>query len=413
MTPRPALLVAALAGCGNEAAPVVPALGDSEYLYLWTASADSGSPDFLAVVDIRPDTGRYGAIVTTLPVPGTGNVPHHTEHELAVDRHLFANGFASGRTFVFDLTEAARPRLAEEFGDQAGLSHPHSYLRLPNGNVLATFQVAHTDQTMRPGGLVELTNRGQVVRSGSAAGAEVPAGLRTYSAAIVAPLDRIVTTTTDMDKKNPYQANHLQIWRLSDLALLQTITLPPGPNGEQNYSAEPRILSDGRTVLVTTFACGLYLVDGLESDTPSARLVGTFPRSEGTYCAIPVVSGRYLLITVPAYPAVVALDISDPLKPREASRLTLQPGDVPHWIALEPNTRRLVLTGYGKLEHRLLIATFDSATGALALDSRFREAGDSLPGFRFSGRAWPHGATGAGVPHGAVFSLPSPDRTQQ
>ena len=412
MTTRLAVMVALLTGASgctqqDPAAAVTIGTGDSEYLYLWTASGDSTAPDFLAVLDIRPADGRYGALVTTLPVPGTRNVPHHTEHELGPSRHLFANGTASGRSFVFDLTDGAKPRLAADFTDQAGLSHPHSFLRLPNGNVLATFQMAHGAGGERPGGLVELTNRGEVIRSSSAEGPGVPPGLRTYSAGIVPPLDRIVTTTTDMDENNPYRADQIQIWRLSDLALLYTIALPPGPNGAAEFSAEPRVLNDGRTVLVTTFACGLYLLQGLETGTPSARLVGTLPRSKDTYCAIPVISGRYLLITVPAYPAVVSLDISDPANPREVSRLTLQPGDVPHWIALEPSTRRLVLTGYGKLQNRVLLATFDSATGALALDQRFREEGDTLPGFRFDSRTWPHGSTTAGIPHGAVFSLPA------
>ena len=404
-------LVALLAGgpgCSHRdpSTVVTTGTGDSEYLYLWTASADSTAPDFLAVLDIRPAADRYGALVTTLPVPGTRNVPHHTEHELGSTRHLFANGTASGRSFIFDLTDPAKPRLAADFTDQAGLSHPHSFLRLPNGNVLATFQMAHGATGLRPGGLVELTNTGQVIRSSSSDGPGVPAGLRTYSAGIVPSLDRIVTTTTDMDQSNPYRSNQLQIWRLADLALLHTITLPPGPNGEADYTAEPRLLGDGRTVLVTTFSCGLYLMEGLETDSPSARLVGTFPRSKDTYCAIPVISGRYLLITVP-YSDVVSLDISDPAHPRAVSRLTLAPGDVPHWIALEPNTRRLVITGSGNLENRVLLATFDSATGALALDRRFREATDTLPGFRLEGRTWPHGATAAGVPHGAVFSLPA------
>lgn len=403
-----AALLANAAACTrqNPSAAATTGTGDSEYLYVWTASADSTAPDFLAVLDVRPAADRYGALVTTLPVPGTRNVPHHTEHELGATRHLFANGTASGRSFIFDLTDAASPRLAGDFTDQAGLSHPHSFLRLPNGNVLATFQMAHGATGRRPGGLVELTNTGQVIRSSSSDGPGVPAGLRTYSAGIVPSLDRIVTTTTDMDQSNPYRANQLQIWRLTDLTLLHTLTLPPGPNGEADYTAEPRLLSDGRTVLVTTFSCGLYLLEGLETEAPAARLVGTFPRSKDTYCAIPVISGRYLLITVPAYPAVVSLDLSDPANPREVSRLTLHPGDVPHWIALEPNTRRLVLTGYGKLQNRVLLATFDSATGALALDRRFREAADTLPGFRLEGRTWPHGSTTAGTPHGAVFSLP-------
>lgn len=400
--------VMAFAACqgSREAPPAGPPADASEYLFLWTASTDTTAPDFLAVLDVRPDTGRYGSLVTTHPVPGVRNVPHHTEHELPADRQLFVNGFSSGRSFIFDLSDPAKPRLAGEFGDLEGYSHPHSYLRLPNGNVLATFQMTHGDGGMGPGGLVELTSTGQVVRSVSANGPGVPPGLRPYSAAIIPALDRVVTTTTDMED-SPYRANQLQIWRLSDLSLLHTITLPAGPQGyEADATAEPRLMADGRTVLVSTFTCSLYLLEGLDGDTPSGRLVATFPRSEGTWCAIPVISGRYYIVTVPSYPAVVVLDISDPANPREVSRLTLNEGDVPHWISLEPSTRRLVLTGYGKLENRVLIATFDSATGALALDQRFREPGATEPGFVLGGRTWPHGGTAAGIPHGAVFSRP-------
>jgi hypothetical protein len=171
-------------------------------------------------------------------------------------------------------------------------------------------------------------------------------------------------------------------------------------------TAEPRLLADGRTVMVSTFNCGLYLLDGIDGDAPSGRLVATFPRTKDTYCAIPVVSGRYWITTVAALSAVVSLDISDLANPREASRVTLAPDEEPHWIALEPGTKRLVITGYGKLATRVLIATFDSATGALALDTRFRDAGASIPGLTLNG-PWPHGASAAGSPHGAVFSRPS------
>ena len=402
-----AFLVLLALGCASGSGTPAPGgAGDSEYLYLWTAATDSTAPDFLAVLDVRPDTGRYGAVVASVPVGSAGNNPHHSEHELAADRQLFVNGFGSGRSFIFDLRDGARPKLVGEFTGQDGYRHPHSFLRLPNGNVLATFQMRHDASGMTPGGLVEMTPEGAVVRSSSAVGPGVPAGLRPYSGAIVPALDRIVTSTTDMDEKNPYRANQVQIWRLSNLELLHTITLPPGPLGDEgNFTAEPRLLADGRTVLVSTFNCGLYLLDGLEGATPSGRLVATFPRSKGTNCAIPVVSGRYLIITVPAYPGVVSLDISDPASPREVSRLTLGPEDEPHWIALEPSTRRLAITGYGKLATRVLLATFDSATGALALDARFRAAGGAAPGLDLTG-PWPHGATASGSPHGAVFSRP-------
>jgi hypothetical protein len=174
------------------------------------------------------------------------------------------------------------------------------------------------------------------------------------------------------------------------------------------YTAEPRVLADGRTVLVSTFNCGLYLMEGLRGDAPSARLVASFPTRKGSHCAIPVIAGHYYLVTVPAWNAVVSLDISDPAKPRQVSRVVLGPEDVPHWISLEPNQQRVVITGYAGMKHRVMIARFDPVTGQLALDDRFREEGASEPGFRMDNKTWPHGGSAPGIPHGAVFSRPTP-----
>lgn len=391
-----ALLGMWLFGCGNPPQAPKPDTRDSDYLYLWTAGADSTASDYLAVYDVRPGSGRYGALVTTVPVGSGGNRPHHTEHQLAADRQLFVNGFGSGQSWIFDLRDPGQPKIAGHFGDQAGFSHPHSFLRLASGNILSTFQMSHDASGMHPGGLVELTPGGQLLRSSAASGPGVNDGLRPYSGAIVPALDRIVTTSTDMDPASAYGSDALQIWRLSDLTQLHLVTLPPGPLGDENQlTAEPRLLADGRTVMVSTFNCALYLLEGLDGERPSGKLVATFPRKSGTHCAIPVVAGHYWIVTVPSYPAVVSLDISDPSHPREVSRLMLGDGDIPHWISLEPNTRRLVVTGYGALKNRVLLATFDSASGALALDARFRPAGADRPGFQLTG-----------IPHGAVFSRP-------
>jgi hypothetical protein len=398
----PAAAVLALLACAP--APADQPSADADYLYLWTASADSTQPDFLAVLDVSEDSTRYGRLVTTLPVPGLRNAPHHTEHEMAPGGRLFANGFNSGETFVFDLDEPTRPRIAARFGEVDGFSHPHSFLRLPGGHVLATFQMRHDPTGVAPGGLVELDVDGRPVRSRSANAPGLDPATRVYSAGIVPALDRIVTTTTDMNGKSP-ASRQLQIWRLSDLTLLHTITLPDGPEGgESMLTAEPRLLDDGRTVLVSTFSCGLYLMQGLEGEKPSARFVASFPRKPKTFCAIPVIAGRYYLVTVPAWSAVVSLDISDPAAPREVSRVTLGPDDVPHWISLSQDRRRVVVTGYGAMRHRVVIARFDSATGRLTLDERFREPGAREPGFRMDDKTWPHGGTAKGIPHGAVFS---------
>jgi hypothetical protein len=417
VAPRPRVLIllfaltsCALPACGSRATES-PATRAAEYLYLWTASADATQPDFLAVLDVTDQGPRYGRLVTTLPVPGRGNGPHHTEHTMPADRQLFANGFATGQSFVFDLRDATHPRIVTQFGDVEGYAHPHSFLRLPNGNVLATFQMRHEAGTMTPGGLVELTPTAAPVRSSSADGPGIDPGLRVYSGGIVSALDRLVTTTTDMDADVPASRN-VQVWRLSDLRLLRTIALPDGPAGDEGLlTAEPRLMADGKTVLVSTFNCGLYLMQGLEGDAPSARLVASFPRKKGTNCAIPVIAGHYYLVTVPAWSAVVSLDISDPTAPREVSRVALGPDDVPHWIAISPDQRRVVVTGYKGMQHRVMIARFDPATGQLAWDTRFRESDASEPGYRMDDKTWPHGGTAKGIPHGAVFSLPPSDVT--
>jgi len=376
----------------------------SDFLYVWTASQDTTQPDFLAVFDVRPASDRYGRLVTTVPVPGRNNRPHHTEHEMPANGRLFANGFRSGQSFIFDASDPAHPRLDGKFGDIAGMMHPHSFLRLPNGNVLATFQMQHDSVGVAPGGLAELTDRGGVVRHVSANRTGVDRRIRPYSAVIIPKLDRVITTTTDMDGRDAIPS--VQLWRLSDLQLLKTFDLPQGPRGDEaGLTAEPRLLADGKTVLVSTFDCGLYLLSGLDGGSPAGKLVSSFPRKKDTYCAIPVIVGHYYMVTVPAWHAVVSLDISDPAKPREVSRVVLRDEDIAHWISLEPNHRRVVITGYGTLLHRLILANFDEATGRLTLDERFRDEGATESGMRMDNKSWPHGGSYPGIPHGAVFSL--------
>jgi hypothetical protein len=258
---------------------------------------------------------------------------------------------------------------------------------------------------MTAGGLVEMTPRGDVVRSTSANQPGVDRRIRPYSSAILRDIDRIVVTTSDMDNRDTTQT--LQIWRLSDLSLLHTITLPGGPRGDEGFrSAEPRVLRDGKSVIVSTFNCGLYLLHDIASTAPSATLVNAFPRKQGTSCAVPVVAGDYYLITVPAWSAVVSLDVADPAHPREVSRIALGANDVPHWIGIEPNHQRVVVTGYQAMKTRVLLARFNESTGTLSWDTRFHAPGSTELGLRLEGVTWPHGGASAGVPHGAVFSRP-------
>ena len=51
----------------------------------------------------------------------------------------------------------------------------------------------------------------------------------------------------------------------------------------------------------------------------------------------------------------------------------------------------------------MYLLKLDENSGALTIDEAFRGE-DGKPGFSFAKRAWPHGWTGEGQPHGAVFS---------
>src|ERR1043165_9537955 len=108
-----ALLVAVTVSARAQGNASALPIGSSNYLYLWSSSADSSGPDFLAVYDVRDNKSadHYGALVTTLPVPGKGNRTHHTEHVMPRDGLLFANGYASGQSFIIDLSKPTAPRL--------------------------------------------------------------------------------------------------------------------------------------------------------------------------------------------------------------------------------------------------------------------------------------------------------------
>jgi hypothetical protein len=197
----------------------------------------------------------------------------------------------------------------------------------------------------------------------------------------------------------------VQIWRLSDLKLLETVVLPPGPRGlEQEYPGEPSLLPDGKTVLIHTFSCGLYQMDGLAAAQPAVRLLKTF---DGEECDVPLRIGHYWIQTLFSAHALAAYDISDPAHIREVSRVTFDDKQKPHWISADQDGRRIVLNSGEYGEHRLFIMNFDPQTGALTLDGRFRDSGSDQAGVAWMASFWPHGFHGDAYPHGTVFSRPA------
>ncbi|MEP6691093.1 MAG: hypothetical protein ABJD07_08040 [Gemmatimonadaceae bacterium] len=388
------------------------------YLFLWAGDAEGKASDFLAVIDATRSSPHYGTVVASIPTGVVGAHPHHTEPEMAANGHLLANGFHAGRTWLFDLTRPRHPTILTSFGDVAGYSHPHTFIRLANGHVLATFQyraesnamvrdsgsrTMHHPAEAATGGLVEMDERGKPFRSGAASDSTIPDKyIYPYSVLPMPRWDRAIATTTDMNDGNKAATSQwVQLWRLSDLKLLRSIALQPGPRGDEHqFTGEPRLLPDGKSVYIHTFNCGLYLLRDVDRPDPTATFVTAF---EGKNCGVPILTGHFWLQTVPDAHALVALDIADPEHPREVSRLDAGEDEQPHWIALDPTGRRVVMNSSGSKGNRLYVIDFDPRNGKLTFDDRFRDAG-TRPGISLTGKRWPHGFVGTATPHGTVFS---------
>lgn len=404
-----ALAVIAGLSCGpaEPGAPAEPqeAAVSSPYLYVWAGAEDEGDSDFLAVVDADPASERYGEIVASVAVGLKGGA-HHSEHIMPENDTLFVNSFRAGASFLIDLSNPLDPTVAGAFREMGAYTFPHTFERLPGGNVLVAFQTTGEGNEVA-GGLVELGARGNFVRASSATDPADPE-LRAYSVTPVPRLDRAVSTTSDM--WGEAQGMSFQVWRLSDLELIKTVRLPEGPLGyEHRDPAEVRLLTDSTTAIMTTFTCAMYLLHDLETDEPWAELIHVLPWAtyETDECGIPLVRGRFWIQTYAHSDgsSLISFDISDPANPVEADRLTMEEAWSPHWVSAEPSGNRIVVTsGQGATLYRVLIVRLDPETGRLAVDSTFRSPGSDSPGVSFERTSWPHGQAGSARPHGAVFS---------
>ncbi|MFQ5530242.1 MAG: hypothetical protein ACE5FP_07810, partial [Gemmatimonadota bacterium] len=260
---------------GTTASPPSRTATPSPYLYVWAGAESVRESDFLAVIDADATSARYGEIVATVPV-GLHGRAHHTEHVMPQGDTLFVNSFGAGATFLIDLSVPLDPIVVGSFREIGEYTYPHTFERLPGGNILVTFQTKGEGNRVA-GGLVELDPSGRLVQASDAADPVDPE-IRAYSVTPIPNINRAVSTTSDMWAEA--QGTSFQVWRLSDLRLLSTIPLPRGPRGyEHRDPAEVRLLSDSTTAILTTFTCAMYLLHDVDEDEPWPELIHTMPWS--------------------------------------------------------------------------------------------------------------------------------------
>jgi hypothetical protein len=372
-----------------------PPAQPSKYVVTWAMEsavypANGSGHDFLAVFDISD--GHFGHLAAMVPVPVRAQMAHHANYEMPPNHRLFANDFMAGRSYVFDLTDPLKPQVAAAFARAGPYTNPHSFGYLSNGHTLATYQFKGSGDHAA-GALVELDAAGGVVRTSDAAAPSVDSFVRPYSVLALESIDRVVTTSADM-MPSTISSHVVQIWRLSDLKLLKTVVLPApaafhGAAGED--AVEARTLGDDKTVLVVTAKCGLYRLNGLAGEHPSAEMVYDF--GYRSCSGVPVVVGNYWLQPSLSGHCITSLDVSNPAHPVESGRLFLGNSAHPHWLAREPGSNRFLITGFGSLLTRITFATVDLHDGKL----------DISPESIDLDRAWPDGWHGPAIPHATLF----------
>lgn len=397
-------LCSASGGAAAEPAASAPAR-----LVVWagssTSAPESAPSNAVAVIDADPASPTYGRLISSVETDRPSVRVHHTEYTMPAGGVLFANDHDAGRTWRIDLRDPDRPKLLGDFEAQGAFEMPHSFVRTPKGTVLATFMHearghahhrASEAEAGITGGLVEIDDDGRMIRGASNADPAFRGELLSPYGLVVLPgIDRVLSTNSAMNSMNG-PGSTFQIWRLSDLKLLSTHRFDPGPTGLAHVDPEePRAAADG-SVYVQMLSCGLQRVTGIAEGRPKAEAVWRFP---GGDCGVPTLVGSWLIQSVPYVGGFVVLDVSDPKRIREASRLTLPGAPFTHWTGWDANSGRLVANG-GRVVYLL---DLDRKTGRLTVDERFAGV-DGVPGFDFAGPDWPLYAKGRYVPHGSVFT---------
>jgi hypothetical protein len=425
-----------LAGCRLRTGE--PEFTGEPYLIVWAGDADRQHSDFLAVIDADPRSETYGHVVATMPVGSRGNEPHAMEAHFAPDGLVFAGGLLSDRTFVFDVHEPSTPRLVhvDTPGPERRFGTPRAYVRLQNGNRVATcgdrrgYRGGVVEMLEWAGGLVQFDAAGRFLR-------EIEASDPTAAGLLLSPHGIAISWDTDRllltDGGHGYAATALewspgisvQIREASSGELLDTLPLPVGDRGDENLGPRnAHFLLDGDVALVSTAeGAGLYASRGMSTTAPVFKLVYDFGRGSLAGRSAVTPNEHLYVQALTGTNRLVALDISDPFKPRRVGRLRFdrnpaRPGRSrkggPHGVALSVDGRRVAVSDYTidvpalyrDGDRRVYLVNLDLQSGHLSFDKAFRDEIKGSVGVNFGRRRWPHGATGAARPAAMLFVAP-------
>lgn len=402
---------------------------EGDYLYAWTGSVEPDAPDFMAVVDARPESKHYGRVISTARIPASKSFPHHMEMSVHNDNKFMANSFMANKNWGFDFRDPARPYALGEAEPLAnsGFGFAHSFARLPDGKVIASLQSGPDGQ----GGLgVFDPQTGKVLKTVSSADPKMPnLKVLTYGVEVVPDRNLVVTSSFNMNMKDPIPPL-IQIYDMNSLELLQSFepksaidecSSKPLTDKESQLTFEIRAFKSDKKIgaVINTYNCGYYFLDLTQQPYKLHRGCPIIDDKDG--CAVPAMAyGRYLIMPSENDHSLTVLDLHpDPLKPKKVSRFYFDPRYFghywPHWVTFDAKRSRVATSDFTDPDKTLPDGTiylfdFDPKSGKLTIDKNFKSPDSNNPGVRFRKmNKWPHGETGPAVPHGITFSHPRLD----
>lgn len=400
-------LVAAAAVSVLTAAPqsVAHEREDSQkYLFICAGDQARTAPDFLAVLNFDEDSPNYGKIIAKAPLPepgATGNEFHHIG--LSADGKTVACGGllsvlkGQNEVFFFDVSNPNAPKFLSSANPPLS-AITDDFDALPNGGFLVTMMGGA--QGHAPGRVAEFDGKLNLVK-------EYPEnppmdGFNPHGISVRPEINLMVTsdfvcpsTTLDAVAGGVDFRGSVRVWNLHHREILRTIDIPnaggtidvkliPGDHRARGFTAG--MLDDK-----------LYLLDTKHGTARAVFDFGTISKGGWPQLIRITRDGKRLFISMNQAGKVAMFDISDADEPRLLKALDLGPNSGPHYIALTPDERRLVISDYflnednfGKVhaegDHKIHVANITEHD--LRLDRRFEV--DFNTAFE-AGPARPHG----------------------
>ncbi|MBY0522002.1 MAG: selenium-binding family protein [Gemmataceae bacterium] len=346
-----ALLLVSAVEAETCLSPFVKRLDRPEkYLYVFCVDAAGKNNDQFIVIDVDPDSDKYGKVTYQLDLGSSGNETHHFGY--TDDRsQIWGCSLFSNRIFIIDVkTDPAKPKLdktLENVVEKAGLTGPHSPYALP-GRMLISF-LSGKDGGL-PAGLAEFNLKGEVVRKIELP-KDAPYG---YDVAIQPDLNRMVTSsfTPQNNYKKPFAqmdlknfGNKLVVWDFRNYKPLQTLTTGAAPL-ECRWSLR-KDANHGYTNCALDASIWVWEGEGDKYTTRKLCDTGKLPADLRQSP-----DDRFLYVSCFGSNEIQQWDVSDLKKPKLAS--TIAPGVHPNMMHVTGDGKRMYITNS-------LLSTLDRA----------------------------------------------------